>query len=253
MVDDIEDNSDNRRGKPCIHKIYGNDVAINAGNAMYFLPLLVLMRNRKKFSEKTLLDAYEICSQEMINISYGQGLDIAWHNAPESKVSEKQYLQMCAFKTGTLARMAAKFGALFAGAKEKEIEIAGEFAEAIGIAFQIQDDILNLAGNEKEYGKEIGGDISEGKRTLILIHALENASEIKRKRLVEILKKHTKKQVEIREAIKIIEETGSIDYARTYARKMVENAWKKFEGVLKDSEAKKKLKLFADYLIERSY
>ncbi len=251
MVDDVEDNSDLRRGLPCIHKIHGVDVAVNAGNAMYFLPLLAFMRHRGQFSEKTMLAAYEIYAQEMINLSYGQGFDIWWHRGNEPHVTEAQYLQMCAFKTGTLSRMAAKLGALFAGASEKDIALAGQFAEAIGIAFQIQDDILNLVADELEYGKEIGGDITEGKRTLMTIHALSHAPAVEKARLLSLLESHPKDQPRIREAIRILESNGSIDYARAYAKKLVTEAWKNFAPELKEGEAKESLQSFADYLIER--
>ncbi len=251
MVDDVEDNSDLRRGKPCIHKLFGVDVAINAGNAMYFLPLLVLQKQRKRFPASTLLAAYEIYSREMVNLSYGQGFDIWWHNHQQEPVTEEEYLQMCAFKTGTLARMAAKLGALFANASPKNLELAGEFAESIGVAFQIQDDVLNLVGKEGPYGKEIGGDISEGKRTLLTLHALQHASLEGRRHLLTILELHTKDPQKIRQAIQIIEGAGSINYAKQFARQLVLKAWKKFAPALKKGKAKDALEAFAYYLIDR--
>lgn len=251
MVDDVEDDSEMRRGKPCIHKLYGVDIAVNAGNAMYFIPLLVLMKNKEKFEEKMRLKAFEIYSQEMINLSFGQAFDIYWHKGRVENVTEEQYLQMCAYKTGTLARMSAKLGALVGGANEKQIDALGKFAEAIGVAFQIQDDILSLSGEEFAKGKGKGEDIHEGKRTLIVIHCLKNASPEKAKRLREILNMHTFERKLIEEAIEIIEETGSIEYAREFAKKMVNEAWSEADNVLKESPAKEKLKAFADYLVER--
>ncbi|MFH1257712.1 MAG: polyprenyl synthetase family protein [Candidatus Micrarchaeota archaeon] len=251
MVDDVEDSSDLRRGKPAIHVIFGEDIAINAGNAMYFLPLKILQNNRHLLSDKTLLSAYEIYMQEMINLSYGQGFDILWHRSKLADISENDYLQMCAFKTGTLARMAAKLGALFGGASNAQMELAGEFAESIGIAFQIQDDILNLIGTQA-YGKEIGGDISEGKRTLMVLRALGKLDPDKGKRLLQILNSHTKDSFYIREAITLITDTDAIDYSKEKARELVKSGWAKFSPSLKDSGAKKQLKEFADYLIERN-
>jgi geranylgeranyl diphosphate synthase type I len=81
MVDDIEDSSEFRRGKPCTYKIYGLDIAINAGNAMYYLPLLPLIKNKEKISKEKLCKIYEIYVQEMINLSLGQAMDISWHRA----------------------------------------------------------------------------------------------------------------------------------------------------------------------------
>lgn len=256
VTDDVEDNSDFRRGKPCLHKIFGNDIAINAGESMYYLPTLVFLKNKDKFPAEVLLNAYEIYVQEMIRVTSGQATDIAWHKgiADADNISENEYLQMCANKTGCLARMSAKLGALLAGGSEKQIEKLGKLAETIGVAFQIQDDILNLsaASDSAQFVKEyIGSDISEGKRTLLIIHTLKNANEKDRKRLLKILKMHTKDKKIIEEAISIIKKYDSFSYAKEFARKMVRNVWVETDKLLPNSEAKEKLKAFADYLVER--
>ncbi|MEM3789357.1 MAG: polyprenyl synthetase family protein, partial [Candidatus Bathyarchaeia archaeon] len=139
MIDDIEDASEFRRGKPCTYKIYGLDIAINAGNTMYYLPLLPLMENREKLGSEKLTRIYEIYVQEMINLSLGQAMDIAWHRglADADQLGERDYLQMCAYKTGTLARMAARIAAVVADASNELVEKLGHFAEGIGVAFQI--------------------------------------------------------------------------------------------------------------------
>jgi geranylgeranyl pyrophosphate synthase len=245
-VDDIEDGSELRRGKPCMHKVFGEDIAINAGNTMYFLPLLVLMKNNYSFKEK----AYEIYAQEMINVSFGQAMDIAWHNglADADNIIEEEYLQMCAYKTGTLARMAAKLGALAGGASDEVIEKIGRFAESLGLGFQIQDDILNIVPTEG-WGKETGDDINEGKRTLLVIYTLKNSN--KRDRLLEILNKHTENNEEIKEAIEIIKESGAIEYAKEFARKIVRKAWAELDPALEENDGKAKLKALADFCVER--
>ncbi len=252
LVDDLEDGSELRRGKPAVHKIFGEDIAINAGNAMYFLPLLALMENRSRLDKDRLIIAYEIYTQEMINVSFGQAMDIAWHKgiANADTISEEEYLQMCAYKTGTLARMAAKLGALVGGADEAAIEKIGRLAESIGVAFQIQDDILNIAPSEG-WGKETGEDITEGKRTLLVIHALKKANEKERRKLLEILRKHTKNRKEIEEAIGIIKKYDSISYAKKVAREMVVNAWKDADKILPNGKGKEKLRLLSDFCIER--
>jgi len=255
MVDDLEDDSELRRGKLCTHKLFGIDIAINAGNAMYYLPLLVLMRNKNKINQRTALRIYEIYAQEMINISFGQGMDIAWHRglAGADEISEQEYLQMCAYKTGTLARMAAKIGAILAEASDDIVEKIGKLAESIGVAFQIQDDILNLVGEEFQKGKGVGEDIHEGKRTLMIIHTIRNANELDRKRLIEILNMHTNDQKLITEAIEILKKYGSIDYAKSYARKIVQDSWKEVDKIIPENRAKLELKAFAQFLIEREY
>ncbi len=246
MVDDVEDNSDMRRGKPCTHKIFGVDVAINTGNMMYYLPHLII--KKIELDKKTKLAIYDLINEEMLKLSLGQGMDLYWHNGGE-RINEGLYLKMCAFKTGTLARMSAKLGALLGNATKKQIKELGNFAETVGIAFQIQDDILNITN--KEWGKEFGDDISEGKRSLMVIRVLETGSEEDKKRLLEILELKTKNKELIKEAVSIIKKYKAIDYARKKAKKLVKKAWKKLDLCILYSDSKLKLKLFADYLVNR--
>jgi geranylgeranyl pyrophosphate synthase len=254
LIDDIEDASEFRRGKPCTYKIYGLDIAINAGNAMYYLPLLPLIENREKVSLEKLCEIYEIYVQEMISLSFGQAMDIAWHRdlANADAIDEKEYLQMCAYKTGTLARMTAEIAAVLADANEELVEKLGRFAESIGVAFQMQDDILDLTSTEfaeKKGGR--GQDVTEGKRTLIVIHTLKVADVNDRERLIEILKMHTSDQELRDEAIAIMQKYGSIEYVKQFARKMVEESWREVKRLLPASDAKEKLNSFAKFLIER--
>ena len=254
MIDDIEDASEMRRGKPCTYRIYGIDVAINAGNAMYYLPIITLVKNKAKLSTEKLSKLYEIYVQEMIKLSFGQAMDIAWHKglANADEIDVENYMQMCAYKTGTLARMAAKMAAVLADASDGLVEKLGRFAEAIGVAFQMQDDILDLTS--KEFAEKKGGrgqDITEGKRTLMVIYTLKKATKNDRKRLIEILNMHTTDQKLRDEAIAIMEKYNAIEFAKNYARKLVEESWEEVEKLLPPSDAKNKLKLFAQYLIER--
>jgi geranylgeranyl pyrophosphate synthase len=254
IVDDVEDNSELRRGKPCSHKIYGVDVAVNVGNAMYFLPFLALIKNKTKLSSEKANKIYEIYIREMINLSLGQAMDIAWHRglANADALDEKNYLQMCAYKTGTLARMAAKIAAVLADADESLTEKLGQFAEAVGVAFQMQDDILDLTG--KEFAERKGGrgqDITEGKRTLMIIHTLSKATPSERKRLLEILGMHTTDQKIRDEAIALMEKYGAIEYTKRFAQKIVNQSWNEIDKLLPPSNAKEKLKAFTTYLVER--
>ena len=254
IIDDVEDQGELRRGRPCLHKIFGEDIAINAGNFIYFLPLLALIKNKDKFKSEVLVRAYETYIQEMVNISLGQGTDIYWHKGRAEKIDEKEYLQMCAFKTGCLSRMAAKLAVVLAEGDEKLTETVGRVAEAVGVAFQIQDDILDitLTGKERKgFGKSFGNDIKEGKRTLMVIHTLKKATKKDKKRLIELLDKHTDDLEERKAALKIIKKYDSIEYAKKVAKKIMREAWEGADRVLKPSLAKKRLKEFVNYLIER--
>jgi geranylgeranyl diphosphate synthase type I len=255
VIDDIEDSSEVRRGKPCTYKIFGVDIAVNAGNAMYYLPLLPLMAQKNNVPTEQLRDVYEIYVQEMINLSIGQAMDIAWHRglANADEINEEDYLQMCAYKTGTLARMAAKIAAVFSGANTELVKKLGTFAENIGVAFQMQDDVLDLTGTE--FAKKKGGlgqDITEGKRTLMVIRTLKTARPRDRKRLIEILNMHTSDQALRDEAIGIMAENNALEYVKNKADSMVEESWRELDKLLEPSEGKEKLKAFAEFLIKRS-
>ncbi len=254
MIDDIEDSSELRRGKPCTYRLFGLDIAINVANEMFYLPLLPLIKNRDKLSKDKIIQIYEIYVQEMINVGFGQAMDIAWHRglADADKVTWEQYAQMCVYKTGTIARMAAKMAAVLSDADDELVEKLGRFAESIGVAFQIQDDVLDLVGERFAEGKGgFGRDITEGKRTLIVINTLEKATYRDEKRLLEILNMHTSDQKLIDEAIAIASKYGSIRYAKEFARNLVADSWKEIDSLLPSSDAKEKLRAFANYLIER--
>jgi geranylgeranyl pyrophosphate synthase len=255
VIDDLEDSSEVRRGKPCTYKIFGVDIAVNAGNAMYYLPLVPLMKQKNSLPAEKLRDIYEIYVQEMINLSIGQAMDIAWHRglANANEIVEEDYLQMCAYKTGTLARMAAKIAAVLAGADEELVKKLGTFAESIGVAFQMQDDILDLTGAEFAVKKGgLGQDITEGKRTLMVIRTLRAATPEDRKRLIEILNMHTPDQKLRNEAIAIMQKNDAFEYVKKKADGMVADSWKEADRLLKPSEGKEKLKAFAEFLIRRS-
>jgi geranylgeranyl diphosphate synthase, type I len=257
IVDDIEDGSELRRGAPCIHIKFGVDWAVNAGNTMYYDPLLPLLRHRGKVPTETLLDLYEVYLQEMINISHGQGTDLYWHRGLGTPTVD-QYLQMCACKTGTLARMGARMGAILAGGDPATVAAVGKFAESIAVAFQIQDDVLNL---KESVGKEFGEDIKEGKRSLLVIRALEQLPPAHAKRLTEILALHQKvSRAEVTEAIALIRTTDAFDYAKSLSRKIIEGSWtemkdhlakfRPFPGFQPDGASG--LRALADFLIQRT-
>jgi geranylgeranyl pyrophosphate synthase len=256
IIDDVEDEGELRRGKPCTHKQFGTDIAVNVGNFLYFYPLNIFMQNKDNIEPKTLIRAYEVYSQEMINIHLGQAMDIWWHKGKSKKITEEQYLQMCAYKTGTLARMSARLAVVLSGGSPEQEEKIGKVAESIGVGFQIQDDVLDIESSGKErdkFGKSFGNDIKEGKRTLMVIHAMHNAPEKESRRLIEILDSHTSDRKRVLEAIDILHKNGSVEYAKKRAREIVEKSWKEAESLLPECDAKETLKSFVNFLIEREH
>jgi len=159
---------------------------------------------------------------------------------------------MCIYKTGTLARMAGKMAAILADGSDDQIDKIGRFSESIGLAFQIQDDVLDLTGKEfTEKKGGVGKDITEGKITLMVIHTLKKAESVDKKRLTEIISMYTTDQKLRNEAIKIITKYGSIEYVKEFAKNIVNESWQEINKVLPPSEAKENLRAFANYLIER--
>jgi geranylgeranyl pyrophosphate synthase len=252
--DDIEDNSDMRRGSEAVHKKYGVDVALNLGDFMFFFPIVALL-DSKKITKEAKVKILEIYQRDMLRCTLGQAMDIAWHSSMVDpyNISESQYLQMAYSKTGVLAGMAARIGGVLGGADDKTIELLGRFGASIGVAFQLQDDLLNITESmvsSKKGGK--GEDVTEGKISLLVVHALATANEKDRKRLREILKMHTKDRELISEAISIIERYDSEEYTKELEEKLVKDAWRDIDKMIPDSDSKKRLKAMVEFLINRS-
>ena len=251
--DDIEDGSDVRRGKPTLHKTYGMDIAINVGDTIYFLPLNVFKNYQDKLSKEQLLLIYQTYLDEMVKLSIGQATDIAWHRGLVDgfSVTEGEYLQMCAFKTGGLARMACKIAAIAGGADEKLVLALGQLGESLGVVFQIQDDILNITENELSKMKGLGEDITEGKISLPVINALNTLPKEKGERLSKILLMHTQDKELVSEAINLIEEAGGVEKAKVTMEELFDEAIKELEPLLTGLENKDKLLKLAHFLVER--
>ena len=251
MQDDVEDDSQARRGQPCTHLKFGVDTAVNTGTIMYFWPMAKIVTNEFNLDDDKKLKIYGLYVREMLRVCSGQVWDIAWHNGGFTP-DEAQYLNMCLSKTGVLAKFACQLGAIMGNSNEEQYDMLGKFGQIVGVGFQIQDDILELIETDfKERKGSVGGDIHEGKRTLIVIRTLEKGSEEDKKRLLEILDSHTEKEEEILEAINIINKYDGIDYSRKRAEELVTGAWEGINSVLPESNAKTILKKFAEYLVDR--
>lgn len=252
--DDIEDDSDMRRGNPAVHKKFGMDVANNLGDFMYFFPMRALI-DSKKLDSNTKNRALSFYIREMTRVALGQAVDIAWHGGFVDRltINENKYLEMAHDKTGALSRFACELGAVIGGADDDLVGKFGKFGATIGIAFQLQDDILNIYESDLSKNKGgVGDDISEGKMTLLVIHTLDSADDSDKKRLVEILSMHTKDKNLIDEAIGIITKYKSREHVEEIAVSLVDDAWSELDRSLPESDAKAKIKELAEFLIKRS-
>jgi len=136
------------------------------------------------------------------------------------------------------------------GAEEHVRKALRDYGELLGAAFQIHDDVLNLTGDFSKYQKEIGGDISEGKRTLMVVHFLESAPEEERKELSSILSSHSREKASVERAISLLERQGSVDYAKKRAESLISEAKSKLLG-LPSSQDRTALEDIADFVIGR--
>jgi geranylgeranyl diphosphate synthase type I len=242
--DDIEDDSQFRRGEPTLHITHGIPIAINSSDALYTLIWKKIVS--MEMPSKRLMELQRMYAESFKRVVDGQGIEISWINSGRFDVKEQEYLKMIEGKTSALIGLSCEVGA-FLGNHEYR-EILKNYGEKIGAAFQIHDDILNVTGDFKKYKKEIGGDISEGKRTLMVVYSLRNSP--KKKKLVSILTSHSKNKEDIEEAINILKDSGSIEYASSYSDKLVKEAKEQIKE-LPDSKDKKSLIKIADYVISR--
>ena len=177
--DDIEDGSDERRGKPTIHKIYGIDTAINSGAFFYFLALSCIENAAVSGEIKNKEQIYKFWGECLRTLHLGQSIDINWHRNISIIPSIDEYELMCRMKTGSLARLAVQLGASIAGASPQTIQQLGDAAEKMGIGFQILDDVKNLTTGVP--GKKRGDDIVEGKKSLPILLYMSKYPEKEKK------------------------------------------------------------------------
>jgi geranylgeranyl diphosphate synthase type I len=240
--DDIMDNADVRRGRPAVHKIWGQSGAILAGDTLYSKAFQVL--GMTAASPERILGAMNMLSRTCTAICEGQWLDMEFES--KDRVTENEYMEMIEKKTGVLYGASAGMGALLAGAPLEVVRALDEFGRLTGMGFQLQDDVIDLLTPEEVSGKRQGGDLIEGKKTLIMIHAFANDV------VVPVFSKKDASAEEIFRSISILEGSGSIEYARSRAEEMVAQG-KRALDVLPPSSAKETLLELADYMIRRRY
>lgn len=188
--DDIEDESWRRRGKPALHIDHGIPVAVNVGDAMLSLSLQPLLDNVERVGLGPALRILRVVARMTRLTVRGQAIELDWVRSNSWRLSDADYLRMVELKTSWYSFITPlQAGAIAAGGPERlpELEHLGRH---LGAAFQITDDLLNLRADPEDYGKEIGGDLWEGKRTLMLLHALRCAEPDDRERALHILMKH---------------------------------------------------------------
>jgi len=188
--DDIEDESWSRRGKPTLHIDHGIPIAVNVGDAMLSLSLQPLLDNVERVGLGPALRILRVVAKMTRLTVDGQALELEWVRSNTWRLDDSDYLKMVELKTSWYSFITPlQAGAVAAGASPEQMTSLEALGRHLGAAFQITDDLLNLRADPQEYGKEIGGDLWEGKRTLMLLHALRSAEPNDRDRGVQILAK----------------------------------------------------------------
>lgn len=228
--DDVEDDSETRRGKPAMHRSVGIPVAINVGDAMHVAMWRLVVHATSVSHPAVLTEFLDMISRT----AEGQHLDLAWVEARRFDVDEADYLAMVERKTAYYTVVSPlRLGAHLAGTTpDPRFTTSGL---ALGAAFQIRDDVLNLLPDDDgAYGKEFAGDLLEGKRTLVLAHAFATLDDTDARRLEQLLDRprNDKSEASMQEALRLLEQAGSIEYAQSVAEAKAEAGLAELDAAL---------------------
>jgi geranylgeranyl diphosphate synthase type II len=225
--DDIEDGSHLRRGSPTLHQEYGMPIAVNVGDSAFVLTLQPLLDNMRLLGMTKALKILQIIAQMTRESVEGQAIELDWVRRGDWDLRDRDYCLMCFKKTCWYTFIAPmQIGGVITDLSPSRMALLRRFASYVGVAFQIQDDVLNLVADESRYGKEIGGDLWEGKHTLILLHTLRSASSRERQEALSILNRprEDKRPEDIAPLFELVRRYGSIDYARNVALTLAHKA-----------------------------
>jgi geranylgeranyl diphosphate synthase type II len=255
--DDVEDDSAERRGRPTLHALHGVPVAVNVGDALTLLGLRALIDNRRILGPGLALRILEETERMARESIEGQAVELGWRRDNVINLSEANYLEMVLKKTCWYTTIyPSRVGALIGKRAETDPDRFIRFGFFLGASFQIQDDILNLEGDPESYGKELNGDIWEGKRTLVLIHLLRGATEEERARVADFLAqpRGQRRYADVIWVRELMDCYGSLDYTRWVAHGLAGAALHEFAlayAELPDSRDKHFIEQLAVWVLER--
>ncbi|MFZ2059976.1 MAG: polyprenyl synthetase family protein [Candidatus Binatus sp.] len=255
--DDIEDGSEKRRGRPTLHLLHGVPLALNAGDTLTLMSFKPLLDNRARIGERLTIRIIEETQRMARECAEGQAMELGWRRYNTTEIDDADYMEMVLKKTCWLATIyPVRVGALIGSRDSVDLDPFVRYGFFLGAAFQIQDDLLNLVGDDG-YGKEIDGDIWEGKRTLMLIRTIQESTRKERARLSEILCRPREERApsEVRWIRKLMDKYGCTEYARQIAHGLAGAALHEYSLVsagLPDSRDKRFLEQMATWVIERN-
>ncbi len=255
--DDIEDDSLSRRKLPSLHKMYGIESALNAGDALQIIMWKILIDNFKNIDQKIAIKVMDEFYKMLLKTVIGQGVEIEWSKSDKWAYTDDECLFIIDGKTSyyTIAGP-LRLGAILSGATAKQIEVITKFGVLLGRCFQIKDDLLDITSDYR--GQSVGNDIYENKKTIILSHLVRHASISDRKKIIAILKKprEQKKQNEVNWIIFKMNQYKSIAYAENLAQGFKNKAKKVFEKKLKflsQEPARSNLNTLIDFVVDRTH
>jgi geranylgeranyl diphosphate synthase, type II len=243
--DDIMDNADKRRGKLTLHKKFDTNTAILVGDSLLSVAYEQLLKDCNGNS-KEILSAF---TKGLVDVCEGQSMDKDFETL--ENVSIKEYKIMIEKKTAAMVEMCCKIGALLCGGSQKEISGLANFGRSIGIAFQIQDDLLDITGNEIDFGKFVGGDLVEGKKTFLFLKALEKAKGKDRQALQTVIRNKGIKPDQIKFYKNLYTKLGVLEDATKEIRIYTNKALNSLK-ILKRKEDREIFGWLADSLIKRN-
>lgn len=250
--DDIADKSELRRGEPCTYVAEGTGVAINIGD-LGLVNVLALVLRDGALSSAARADIAERLVQMEERTLEGQALDLGWARDGRWDITVEDYLYMASHKTAYYsAAVPLVTGAICGGGSPEQLRALDEFGMRAGLAFQLQDDLLNLVGDAAKQGKDFRSDITEGKRTLLVVWALAHLGELDRAELLDILSHEVTDPTRLARAVELIDASGAIDYVRGYARELVADAKARLAGATFADAPRAALLSMADFFVERA-
>jgi geranylgeranyl diphosphate synthase type I len=275
--DDLIDNDEKRRGGYTVHtqcsmiakeemdytdhqaKEYGRNIAVLTGDVQqgWAVSLLCDLSLKGNVDPRVTIALIRVLESYVLNtLVSGETLDVLFAKQPIESLKPEQIMDMLWRKTGALYEYSAKAGAMIGlnttETNEEKVLALSNFTSKCGTAFQLQDDILGIVGNEKQLGKPVGSDIREGKRTTIIYYAFKNASAQQKARLASVLGNGKATSLEIDEATQLLVQLGGIAETKRVARQIIEEARTELE-VLPESSYKELLLAWADFMISRDF
>jgi len=243
--DDIMDAAPLRRGMQTVHTKFDNNTALLAGDVM----LIIAYDYLNKIKTNYLQPVLSLFNKTAREVCEGQQIDMEFEK--KENVSLEEYIRMIELKTSVLLAASLQLGSILGGASEGNRQHLHEFGKNLGIAFQVQDDYLDAFGDPEKFGKNVGGDIRQNKKTFLLIHTLQVANDEQKNQLQHLMQNNHEQKVKC--VLEIFKACNVDDWAKDLKQQFLDKAFYHLEEIAVVSSRKKPLKELANFLVKREY